>query len=78
MTDYTIFEDRTIKRLIVGIAAGLALGMVLDIVLVVFRGSAHMPVVFFVRQVIRPGGKEETFRFLRHPIGPSGPGGGEC
>ena len=46
MTDYSIFEDRTIKRLIVGIVLGLALGMVLDIVLVVFRGSAHMPVVF--------------------------------
>ncbi len=46
MTDSTIFEDRTIKRLIVGIAAGLALGMVLDIVLVVFRGSAYMPAIF--------------------------------
>jgi len=47
MTDSTIFEDRTIRRLIVGIAAGLALGMVLDIVLVVFRGSAYMPAIFF-------------------------------
>ncbi|MGD0079574.1 MAG: hypothetical protein ABSB80_02860 [Methanoregula sp.] len=49
MTDSTIFEDRTIKRLIVGIVAGLALGMVLDMVLVVFRGSAYMPVAFVVR-----------------------------
>ncbi len=47
MVDVTIFEDRTIKRLIVGIAAGLALGMILDIVLVVFRGSAYMPVIFY-------------------------------
>ena len=46
MTNSTIFEDRTIRRLIVGIAAGLALGMMLDIVLVVFRGSAYMPVIF--------------------------------
>ena len=46
MTDFTIFEDRTIKRLIVGIVAGLALGMILDIVLIVFMGSAYMPVVF--------------------------------
>jgi len=48
MTDSTIFKDRTIKRLIAGVVAGLALGMVLDIVLVVFRGSAYMPVVFFL------------------------------
>jgi len=46
MTASTIFEDRTIRHLIVGIVAGLALGMVLDIVLVVFRGSAYLPVVF--------------------------------
>ncbi len=52
MTDSTIFEDRTIKRLIVGIVAGLALGMVLDIVLVVFRGSAYMPVVFFLVLIV--------------------------
>jgi uncharacterized membrane protein YgaE (UPF0421/DUF939 family) len=52
MTDYSLFEDRTIQRLIVGIAAGLALGMILDIVLVVFRGSAYMPVVFFFVLVI--------------------------
>ena len=52
MTDSTIFEDRTIKRLIVGIAAGLALGMVLDIVLVVIRGSAYLPVVFFFVLVV--------------------------
>ncbi|WP_428370611.1 hypothetical protein [Methanoregula sp.] len=45
----TIFEDRTTRRLIVGIVAGLALGMALDIVLVVFGGSAYMPVVFFIR-----------------------------
>ena len=49
MTDYSIFEDRTIRRLIVGIVAGLALGMTLDIVLVVFRGSAYMPAIFVVR-----------------------------
>ena len=52
MTDSSIFEDRTIRRLIVGIAAGLALGMILDIVLVVFRGSAYLPVVFFIVLVI--------------------------
>jgi len=52
MTDSTIFEDRTIRRLIVGIVAGLALGMVLDIVLVVFRGSAFMPVVFLFVLVV--------------------------
>jgi hypothetical protein len=46
MVDVTLFEDRTLKRLIVGIAAGLALGMILDIVLVVFRGSAYLPVIF--------------------------------
>ncbi len=46
MVDVTLFDDRTIRRLIAGIAAGLALGMVLDIVLVVFRGSAYMPAIF--------------------------------
>ncbi|MGD0081366.1 MAG: hypothetical protein ABSB80_12055 [Methanoregula sp.] len=56
MPDFTIFEDRTIKHLIVGIIGGLTLGMVLDIVLVVFKGSAYVPVVFFLSSHCGPRG----------------------
>lgn len=45
--DFIIFEDSTIKRLIVGIFAGLTLGMMLQIVPVVLAGSAYLPLVFF-------------------------------
>jgi len=47
MIDLTIFEDSTIKRLIIGIIAGLTLGIIAEIVLDVSAGSAYMPVVFF-------------------------------
>ena len=52
MVDVMIFEDSTIRLLIAGIVAGLALGMILDFVLVVFRGSAYMPVAFVLVLVI--------------------------
>ena len=68
MTDSTIFEDRTIRRLIVGIAAGLALGMIRDIVLVMFRGSVYMPVVFSSDRSIRTW-RRRMMRVIRPEAG---------
>ncbi|MCX5855894.1 MAG: hypothetical protein NTZ24_15230 [Deltaproteobacteria bacterium] len=45
MPDVPLFETRTPERSIAGIVTGLTL-MILEIVLVVLKGSADMPVVF--------------------------------